>query len=535
MKKYIWMILFVSNLVAFYYDRIIVIDISGSMKRGGLAERVKASCKEYLKKIKIGERVIIMTFGTDVNPGLEDREIKGLKDIEELQGKIDQLSFNDKYTWMTKAFDVIAKRLEELQKAFPDRPKYVVIFTDGINEPPPGYEGEFTFEEILETHFKTFTKENTFIYVVTLGVKPQRELIEMEEKEMIKIIEKTPEAPPLQTIELSPEKFIFEDEVKEEIKGTFKLNVEKLEGIKEIPLFFEVSNESLNVKVFPDTFTIMKENQTLEFNYSVAPIKNEGIFNFSLIPKTNIKGVLIHPSKINFEIKLKKVIRAVEMELKNFVFKSLLKDTIKVESEIYIKNLHNLKEVPITLKKELPSGELNIEVEPLNFLIKNKGEKINLKLKLIGIKQPGNYMFFLLPSTDVKNVTVLPDKFKFEIYIKKPFIIPFWFWILLCFFLFLVLAGFFSISKCKRMKWPENYCVVLKRNGDEISVWEIILYQKFCKNVITSDDLKIDDVYFKLKYEKNKVFKYNYEQGKWEEIKNGERIVSDYYFEIKEV
>jgi hypothetical protein len=534
MKKWLWVFLFISNLFSIYYDRIIVIDISGSMKKGGLSEKVKAACKEYLQKVQIGERVIIMTFGNDVDPAFADKEIKGLKDIEELQWKIKQLSFNDNYTWMTKAFDVIASKLRTLQEESPERPKYVVIFTDGINEPPPGYEKVFTFEEIIEKYFKEFIRENTFIYVITLGVQPQRELREMEEKGMIKIVEQTPEKPPLQVVELSPEKFVFETELKEKIEGTFKLYVEKIEGIKEVPLFFEIHKESLNINISPDTFIVTNKNQVIEFNYTVDSIKNEGIFKFSLEPKTNIKGILVHPSRINFEIKLRRIVRIVEMELKNFIFESNIKDTIRFESEIYVKNLVNLEEAPIALRKESPVPKLNILVEPSNFLIKNKDQKIHLKFKLTGIEQPGNYTFFLLPYTDIKNVSISPDKFVFKINIKKPFVVPLWFWILSVFFLFLIFCGFLLSLKCKEVRWPENYYVAYKMNNNEISCYELRLYQKFCKNVITSKDLGIYDVDFKLKYRRGgRVFKYDEVEKRWVEIQNGQQIINNYYFEIK--
>jgi len=291
------------------YDRILVVDVSGSMRRNNLHERVKAGFKEYVAKCEIGDRIILMTFGTDVNPGVEDRVIQSTNDIAEIQRKIDGFEFNDQWTWMTKAFDIIFKRITDLQKAYPDRPKYILVFTDGRNEPPPGHEDEFTFEEIIEKYGATIRKERTYLYVIMYQVTPSPELRNLV-KEMEGEIYTTTTPPAFQEVQLGPEWFKFTFPLSDTLSKEFEIKVKKFLFDRTLPIYFEVpSQPRFNLSLIPRSFNATHEGQQQKFTITLTGVKEAGTYRFTIFPKTDMRNVILTPQKLAFEIIVKKPIK----------------------------------------------------------------------------------------------------------------------------------------------------------------------------------------------------------------------------------
>jgi hypothetical protein len=151
-------------------DVLILLDTSKSMNKDRLFETVKASFAELLKKMDKGDRLLLYTFDADVK-AVEDFSLGGSSDIARAQGRIGGLKATGDWTYLTKAIDIAAKRIDDLHRADPSRQELLYILTDGKNEPPPT-EGEkpITFEEILAWHKATLTRESTAVYLVTFGV-----------------------------------------------------------------------------------------------------------------------------------------------------------------------------------------------------------------------------------------------------------------------------------------------------------------------------------------------------------------------------
>ena len=309
----LFILCFPHTVKASNYDRILVVDISGSMRRDNLHERIKRAFREYVAKCRIGDRIILMTFGSDVNPGVEDRVIREAEDIAEIQRKIDEFQFNDQWTWMTKAFDIIFKRVIDLHKAYPDRKKEIYIFTDGNNEPPPGHEDDFTFEEIIEKYGEIVKKMGeegkTFIYVVMFGVRPEEKLEEFAKETNIEVVQKprTPrtETESIKKVALTIEPRSFESEPRDSITKDFTVKISELMGIEEVTLKFQTAQ---NLKISPGEIQIREGRlQNEKFKVKFENLK-VGIQKYK-VKLISDEDINIQPSNFEFEIKIKKPLK----------------------------------------------------------------------------------------------------------------------------------------------------------------------------------------------------------------------------------
>ncbi|MEO0302036.1 MAG: vWA domain-containing protein [candidate division WOR-3 bacterium] len=164
---------------------IFVIDQSGSMRRGNLCQRVVEDIRDFITNsersgIRLGDRLIIIGFGDDVRYHF-DEELRGTQDIERAISEIERMKFADRYTHMSKAFDILSKRINELHRAYPS-PKYVYIYTDGINEPPPeAKESPLAFTEILRRYwqYEILRERDIYLCLITFGIEIPSEIKEV--------------------------------------------------------------------------------------------------------------------------------------------------------------------------------------------------------------------------------------------------------------------------------------------------------------------------------------------------------------------
>lgn len=208
-----------------------VIDVSGSMQENNLFSRLKGEIKTYIKnETRKGDWISIITFGTDVKIITSEyiRAEKALSDTDSLLRKIDNLDAKEKYTFMTGALDILASQMGITQKANPNHIVKAFIFTDGKNDPPPNAEGaNWTFEEILGKHYDIFDNPMTYLYILTLGIKPDESIVNaLKDKERAFINE----VPDIGNIEIpseipapEPEKNI-EPQITIDISGPRKLS-----------------------------------------------------------------------------------------------------------------------------------------------------------------------------------------------------------------------------------------------------------------------------------------------------------------------
>jgi len=304
------MFILVNLFIFAAYDRILVVDISGSMRRNNLYKEVKTAFKDYIKNCEIGDRIILMTFGTNVNPGVEDKIIQNTQDIIEIQKKIDNFQFNDKWTWMSKAFDIIFKRIYDLQRAYPERPKYILIFTDGNNDPPPAYKDKYSFNEIIRKYANSIKKERTFLYVIMYGVKPKAELKNFVEHFGGQIITTKSVPHRIPELQLIPDNFKYSLALKDTIKLKFNLVVKKFPKGRAVPVYFNYkNNKQYKVFLHPQNFQVIKRKQRQTFDLTIIGINKPGKYNLEIYPKTDLHGIILTPQKLLFSIYVKQPLR----------------------------------------------------------------------------------------------------------------------------------------------------------------------------------------------------------------------------------
>jgi len=158
-----------------------VIDVSGSMEKSQIFKPLKMQIEDKIREwVNKGDYVAIISFGTDVKI-IDNRQISAentVEDIQSVQRQINGLKAREQYTHMTKALDILASQMKQAGALYPNRDVMAFLWTDGKNEPPPGAEGAaWTFEDILQKHYDIFDNPETFLYIVTLGIQPDEELI----------------------------------------------------------------------------------------------------------------------------------------------------------------------------------------------------------------------------------------------------------------------------------------------------------------------------------------------------------------------
>jgi len=252
---------------------IFTIDLSGSMQRNSLHEKVKESLKDFIPaNLKIGNRVILMGFGDDVRY-YWDKEITTTEDFEQILNQIDRLVFNHRWTHMSKAFDMLAKRMDEINKLYPEKTKIIYFYTDGINEPPPeARESPLEFKKILEKYWspRKIEEENIYIYYITFGIEPPEEIKSLPEQSAHFKIVSRPTKPQITDITPSPPK---------KIKFSLAQNKFKISQTEKQISFILNSESSVETdiihfniqegKIEPDSLKITKGSQTNNLTLSL--------------------------------------------------------------------------------------------------------------------------------------------------------------------------------------------------------------------------------------------------------------------------
>ncbi|MBE3143891.1 MAG: VWA domain-containing protein [Planctomycetes bacterium] len=158
-----------------------VIDVSGSMETNKIFKPLKSEITKYIQnEVNKGDYVSVISFGTDVKliAGQRISQENTATDIDLLVEKVNRLSAKEQYTHMTRALDLLASQMGLVKSANPNGMVKAFLFTDGKNEPPPGAEGaNWTFEQILQKHYDIFEKPSTYLFIITLGIQPDEELV----------------------------------------------------------------------------------------------------------------------------------------------------------------------------------------------------------------------------------------------------------------------------------------------------------------------------------------------------------------------
>ncbi|MGQ9702167.1 MAG: vWA domain-containing protein [bacterium] len=406
------------------YDRIFVVDISGSMLQNNLYIRVQKSVIDYIKHCRVGDRIILMTFGTDVNPGLDDRtlyESSFSRDLGAITNVIQQLKFKDDWTWMTKAFDIIGNRLKDLQMAYPDRPKRVYIFTDGINDPPPDKKDLLQFEDVLRSHFDHFNQENTYTYIIFLGVEPESTMKEFIDSLGIKPVSREREEEVLiQEITLQPPQFFINLPYNKRVDINLAAEITRMENVYDESVNFQLieHNFSPGVKISlkPEDIECKNVGQKVSFVLTVDDIGSPGDYKIIFKPKPQHRNVCIDPINLLVNINLSATIIKITPKEKSLLLK-INKD--KAIFELNFENDSGLEDLLLNfsfLSLE-PGKQLKIEPEKIKLPKGKSTQKFYINYRGFDV---GNYNYNLKISCNQPNIKLDPQMILMKFTFQKP-------------------------------------------------------------------------------------------------------------------
>lgn len=214
---------------------IYLLDVSGSMNRGGLFNSIQKRLSELVAERRPGDVVILGTFSESVQWPVKVR-IEGPSDIQAIQRIIMGLKARGPWTWMSTAFAETVAKAQESRAASPQGRVLIYILTDCINDPPPevkGKEPPWKFLEVLLKYFEGFKAESTNVYL--LSYRP----LTSEEKQTIEsktpIVVREPQAQqPIPRIRISPSRFDFQtvDVSEGKVTKVAEITVEAIQDVK---------------------------------------------------------------------------------------------------------------------------------------------------------------------------------------------------------------------------------------------------------------------------------------------------------------
>ncbi len=173
---------------------IYLLDVSGSMKKGGLFENIKVRLKQLVEERNMGDRIVLITFGEEIWKVI-DVEVRNHEDIDDINKVIGNLKAEGPWTWMSKAFQRIKDIAQDIRSKSPEKRLMIYLLTDCINDPPPEVkktEPPWKFVEVLANYFKDFKVKDTHIYLLSYRPLGQEEKDKI--KEQTDIVVKEPEA-----------------------------------------------------------------------------------------------------------------------------------------------------------------------------------------------------------------------------------------------------------------------------------------------------------------------------------------------------
>jgi hypothetical protein len=216
---------------------IYLLDVSGSMSKGGLFENIKVRLKELVTERKVGDEVILGTFSDSVLWPVRVN-IRGSREITDIKKIVDHLEAKGLWTWMSRAFKETKDKAQDIKAKSPETRLMIYILTDCINDPPPEVkkaEPPWKFVEVLLEYFEGFKAEETYIYLLSYRPLKPEEKKEIEEKTVIVPTEVEPGKPPIfPRIVLSVSGFDFGkvDLSEGEVTQTGEIRVQDLQDVE---------------------------------------------------------------------------------------------------------------------------------------------------------------------------------------------------------------------------------------------------------------------------------------------------------------
>ncbi|TAL37106.1 MAG: VWA domain-containing protein [Spirochaetes bacterium] len=147
-------------------DVILVLDTSLSMVgQGGnnIMPMVKKSLEEFIGQLNEGDSLTFVTFDSEVKTWpTVSLQSKDAKDI--LKKYITMVEAKGQWTYTQAMLVSVFKTARELEEKDKSRNTVIVVLTDGVDDPPPGFRGDtLTIKDVGATD------KDWFIYLVNLG------------------------------------------------------------------------------------------------------------------------------------------------------------------------------------------------------------------------------------------------------------------------------------------------------------------------------------------------------------------------------
>ncbi|MBX7057098.1 MAG: VWA domain-containing protein [Leptospirales bacterium] len=145
-------------------DYILVIDASGSMQGSGLIDEVKQAMPEFLESVAPGDTVTVVKFDRSAAVG-ETISIGSAEDRSKVETAVTSIQARGAYTDMTAMLRAVAERAQSA----PGRESFVVVMSDGKDDPPPGRNREHVDLASMRDPGADEKMNAAYIYYISLG------------------------------------------------------------------------------------------------------------------------------------------------------------------------------------------------------------------------------------------------------------------------------------------------------------------------------------------------------------------------------
>lgn len=398
-------------------DVLFIVDLSKSMNQQDLFSKVRSSLKEYIQQSEIGDRVIVLGFGEDVTI-LLDETIGSIEDIRNVLKNIDNFHATEDWTYMTKALDLAARNIKDLQGAYPRRSKIIYILTDGKNDPPPDLkESPITFEDIISRHFDAYAKEGTYTYIITYGITPEPGLKKFadEIKVPVSIRPPSPEKPLPPQIILSPKFILKEVDAGDYLKIPVEMTIDRLYLAKGAEMQFKISEidfpEETEIGLIEQQKILCEaKGQKINLNIWIKNLRKEGIYKANLIPETSDSSITLVPNEIAITIKTKLgEEQIILINPKNMKLKQKIADQGEVNSKFSL-NFENKTSTSQLLLFFIEGKDESQRMSISPDKIELKTDKSDIEFKITGRNYSrGNYEFKIRASTPNSDLSIEPQ------------------------------------------------------------------------------------------------------------------------------
>ncbi|MCB1322289.1 MAG: VWA domain-containing protein [Leptospiraceae bacterium] len=154
-------------------DYILVIDTSGSMSGSrNTIQKVKDEMPDFLETVNDGDSITIMTFDTEPNVG-PTYTINNDDDRERVAEDVRSFKATGTYTGMHYMVAALSEKIKAVRQ--PGRQLFVVVMSDGQDDPPPWTDEELNLEEYRDPDHRS-SEDPYYIYYVSLGKLQDPEL-----------------------------------------------------------------------------------------------------------------------------------------------------------------------------------------------------------------------------------------------------------------------------------------------------------------------------------------------------------------------